>query len=328
MDTRRRSNVLSVYGAMSALAGVWMVCTVLNAPHLGATTPDAIRSAVPGAAIAAHPHAMGAQGTTVSAATRADLGAVSTGCISCHKETEDPHPVKQSITCVDCHGGDGAATDKAKAHPRPAFPDRWPTAANPPETYTLLNHESHAWIRFMNPSDLRVAPEVCGRCHSGIVNSVAKGSMVNSAQVYSTALYNNASVPLQGRDLLRELHAARRAADHQDAAGADRRRHAAARDPSVSAAVPALRDRTARQHLPRVRARRRTQVRARQPESRRCARAAGRDGEQSRLRHAGVGGPRHPRRAENASERSGAVVPRHERFARATIGTAAARRAT
>jgi len=200
MEMRRRS-MFSVYAAMSGLAGVWVVCTVLNGPRLAATTPDAL-AAMRSSALQrtsavgdAHPHAMGAQGTTVSAAARADLGAVSTGCISCHKETEDPHPVKQSITCVDCHGGDGAATDKAKAHPKPNFPDRWPTAANPPETYTLLNHESHAWIRFMNPSDLRVAPEVCGRCHSGIVNSVAKGSMVNSAQVYSTALYNNASVP-------------------------------------------------------------------------------------------------------------------------------------
>ena len=123
--------------------------------------------------------------------------APSDGCISCHNNAKDPHPVQQSLTCVDCHGGNGTATTKQAAHPVPAIAAAWPTAANPRSSFTLLNHERHEWIRFVNPSDLRVAPVVCGRCHEGIVRTVAKGPMVNSAQVYSTALYNNAMLPFK-----------------------------------------------------------------------------------------------------------------------------------
>jgi hypothetical protein len=197
MATRFRSKLFSVYGVMSALAGGWLAATVMTAPRVSAVTPDAVRSTAADGMIPGHPHAFGAQGTSVPDSAREGLGATSTGCLGCHTGAEDPHPTKQNITCVDCHGGDGTATDKTKAHPKPNYPDKWKTAANPHASYTLLNAESHEWIRFMNPSDLRVAPEVCGRCHNGIVNSVAKGSMVNSAQVYSTALYNNASVPFK-----------------------------------------------------------------------------------------------------------------------------------
>jgi hypothetical protein len=123
--------------------------------------------------------------------------APSDGCISCHKNAKDPHPVQQSLTCIDCHGGNGTATTKQAAHPMPAIAAAWRTAANPPSSFTLLNHERHEWIRFVNPSDLRVAPVVCGRCHEAIVRTVAKGPMVNSAQVYSTALYNNATLPFK-----------------------------------------------------------------------------------------------------------------------------------
>src|SRR5262245_14282138 len=124
-------------------------------------------------------------------------GQASDGCMTCHVNAKDPHPVQQSLTCVDCHGGNGTATTKDEAHPRPAFPDVWKSSANPHATYTLLNHERHEWIRFVNPSDLRVAAVVCARCHEAIVRSVQKGSMTNSAQVYSTELYNNASVPFK-----------------------------------------------------------------------------------------------------------------------------------
>ena len=49
----------------------------------------------------------------------------------------------------------------------------------------------------MNPSDSRVAPRICGKCHTDTVHNVQKGSMMNSAQVYSTALYNNGSLPFK-----------------------------------------------------------------------------------------------------------------------------------
>jgi hypothetical protein len=125
-----------------------------------------------------------------------------TGCITCHKNTADPHPNGgQGLTCTKCHGGNGSATTKESAHTaKPSNPAAWKSSANPEETYTLLNHENADWIQFVNPSDLRVAPRICGECHADIVHNVQVGPMMNSAQVYSTALYNNGSVP--GKDAI------------------------------------------------------------------------------------------------------------------------------
>jgi hypothetical protein len=124
---------------------------------------------------------------------------VSSGCITCHKETGDPHPGDADrLTCVQCHGGNGLASVKEQAHTaRPNYSELWKNSGNPHESYTLLNKENWHWIRFVNPSDSRVAPVTCGECHAPIVHSVQIGSMINSAQVYSTALYNNGSVPFK-----------------------------------------------------------------------------------------------------------------------------------
>ena len=304
---------LSFYGPLAALAAVWLVCAIVSAAP-PSDAPVAPKAQPLAAVNAAHPHAMGAQATQVPAGRTES--APSTGCMGCHTNATDPHPTKQNLTCVDCHGGDGAATSKEKAHPKPRYPDQWPSAANPHETYTLLNHERHEWIRFVNPSDLRVAPEVCGRCHGPIVRSVQKGPMTNSAQVYSTALYNNASVPFKDA-LFAENYTPR--GEPQIIRTLPPPTAEETRTKGILPVLfpfPAIRDRTARQHLPRLRARRRPQVRARQSQPRGRAGPAGRHRQQSRIRHAGIGRSRDPRRAENASERSGDVVPRHERFAR------------
>jgi tetratricopeptide (TPR) repeat protein len=49
------------------------------------------------------------------------LGANSQGCVECHAGIEEIHP-GYKLTCVDCHGGDGAATEKDKAHVLPKQP--------------------------------------------------------------------------------------------------------------------------------------------------------------------------------------------------------------
>ena len=48
--------------------------------------------------------------------------------------------------------------DLQQAHVWPRFPDAWGTSGNPVRSYTLLNHESPEFIRFVNPGDLRIAP--------------------------------------------------------------------------------------------------------------------------------------------------------------------------
>ena len=183
-------------GLMTVLGAFWLVAFIAGG------APPVATIAAPAAVVHAAPHPVGAVAQNAQTANTSGidfppLGAPSDGCLSCHKNAKDPHPVAQKLTCADCHGGDGTATTQEAAHPRPTFPEVWKTSANPHETYTLLNRENYNWIRFMNPSDLRVAPLVCARCHEGIVKSVAKGNMVNSAQVYSTALYNNGTVPFK-----------------------------------------------------------------------------------------------------------------------------------
>jgi hypothetical protein len=181
------------YGLLVAIAAVWFICAVVNAepPSAVPLKAEAVRARM---GAAAHPHAMGVQAAQAPAGG-ARVPEPSTGCMDCHKNAKDPHPVGQNLSCVDCHGGNGTATTKEAAHVKPAFPGVFASSANPANTYTILNHEKHDFIRFMNPSDLRTAPEVCGRCHDAIIRSVAKGPMVNSAQVYSTGLYNNSSIP-------------------------------------------------------------------------------------------------------------------------------------
>ncbi len=136
--------------------------------------------------------------------TVADAG--SRGCLSCHVGIEPMHasPAVQ-LSCVDCHRGDAAAgappgagpasaeylAAKDRAHVRPRFPERWPSAANPERSYTLTLEESPEWIRFVNPGDLRVARKTCGPCHLDQVNRVTKSPMTTSSIFWGAAAYAN-----------------------------------------------------------------------------------------------------------------------------------------
>src|SRR6185503_4473437 len=108
----------------------------------------------------------------------------SAGCLTCHTQTDATtmhlNPAVK-LGCTDCHGGNSSvrltggaqrgsdAYTKAfeSAHVLPRFPKSWhyPSSANPERTYTLLNRESPEFIRFINPSDYRMAKESCGACH-------------------------------------------------------------------------------------------------------------------------------------------------------------------
>ncbi|MDT5158233.1 MAG: hypothetical protein QOH51_2590 [Acidobacteriota bacterium] len=124
--------------------------------------------------------------------------APSESCMKCHTGIGDPHQTKlrNGPSCVDCHGGNGAGATKLEAHTaKPKHPEKWPNSANPEETYTLLNNENWDWIRFVNPSDLRTAQASCGKCHESYIKNLQKSAMTNSPQVYSSALYNNGSLP-------------------------------------------------------------------------------------------------------------------------------------
>ncbi|WP_020473488.1 hypothetical protein [Zavarzinella formosa] len=139
-------------------------------------------------------------GVDLLAQSKEAAAAKGTGCIACHQHTGDPHGKDTlHIGCTDCHGGNPSATDKNLAHVSPKYPEFWPTSANPVRSYTLLNHESPEFIRFVNPGDLRVAHVGCGttNCHPREVQTNRKQLMATGAMLWGAALYNNGSVPFK-----------------------------------------------------------------------------------------------------------------------------------
>jgi len=140
----------------------------------------------------------------------------SAGCRSCHTDTDhatmhvNPAVV---LGCTDCHGGNAVVTldrgvrqgDPAyrktldQAHVQPRYPDAWhyPSSANPPESYALLNRESPEFIRFMNPSDYRVVRDSCGACHLPIIEAAERSLMSNAAMFFEGASYNNGILPFK-----------------------------------------------------------------------------------------------------------------------------------
>jgi hypothetical protein len=109
----------------------------------------------------------------------------SAGCISCHTSTDEPtmHPTKTvHLGCTDCHGGNSSISiaagitansseyesAKEKAHVQPRDPKFKARSALPERVYTKWLKESADYIKFVNPGDLRVAPDTCGAsgCHA------------------------------------------------------------------------------------------------------------------------------------------------------------------
>jgi hypothetical protein len=149
----------------------------------------------------------------------------SEGCISCHTESDSKtmHTSPAVVLgCVDCHGGNaqikrpnqtddltkpnhGLAQQNSElylnalkqAHVKPLFPEEWnyPSSANPKASYTLLNKESAEFIRFVNPSDYRVARESCGNCHLAEIHKAERSMMATGAMLWGGAAYNNGILP-------------------------------------------------------------------------------------------------------------------------------------
>lgn len=138
--------------------------------------------------------------------------AKSAGCMSCHTETDSKSMHASPgvvLGCTDCHGGDaevffhegakGSDYDHAleKAHVLPSYPEDWgfPHSKNPEISYTLLNKEAKEFVRFVNPSDLRVAKEACGACHLEIVQAAKRSIMATGAMLFGAASYANNILP-------------------------------------------------------------------------------------------------------------------------------------
>lgn len=146
--------------------------------------------------------------------SRTEADGKSAGCIGCHTASDalSMHKSKAVVLgCTDCHGGDATMTVAAglkptdaayvavrdRAHVLPRYPEKWnwPISANPKRSYTLLNKEAPEYIRFVNPSDYRVARASCGACHVEIIEAAERSLMATGAMLWGGAAYNNGVAP-------------------------------------------------------------------------------------------------------------------------------------
>ena len=152
--------------------------------------------------------------TSFRGQSQEEAGRKSIGCISCHTSTDEPtmHPTKTvRLGCTDCHGGNssiaittGTAPNsreynsaKEKAHIQPRDPSFKNRSALPERTYTKWLKESAEYVKFVNPGDLRVAPETCGTagCHAAETRAVSTSMMTHGGFLWGAALYNNGGYP-------------------------------------------------------------------------------------------------------------------------------------
>ena len=148
--------------------------------------------------------------------TDAEVDQASRGCVSCHTDSDAKSMhVSQAVKlgCVSCHGGDAGAMLPAgltkgssqynavrdRAHVLPRYPKTWhyPSSANPKQSYALLNREAPAFVRFVNPSDYRVARQACGACHMELIEKAERSLMATGAMLFGGASYNNGIVPFK-----------------------------------------------------------------------------------------------------------------------------------
>ncbi len=148
--------------------------------------------------------------------TREDMLAANAGCVACHTASDAPTmhvSPAVNLSCVDCHGGNAVSgvdpawkaddpryvTLRDRAHVLPRYPEswHWPSSANPKRSYALLNKEAPEYVRFVNPSDYRVAREACGACHIEVIEATERSLMTTGAMFWGGAAYNNGIVPFK-----------------------------------------------------------------------------------------------------------------------------------
>ncbi|HYG76619.1 MAG TPA: hypothetical protein VEK08_16565 [Planctomycetota bacterium] len=130
--------------------------------------------------------------------TAEQAAAKSKNCQSCHKiENQSMHKTDVGLGCTDCHGGNPNALTKEEAHVQPRGP--WyghagSGSANPKRSGHVWMSEDPAFVRFVNPGDLRVAEFSCGKCHDGYAFKVKHSMMAHGAMLWNAALYNNGAI--------------------------------------------------------------------------------------------------------------------------------------
>ncbi len=144
--------------------------------------------------------------------TEEQAKAASVGCITCHTGIEHPNMHAEdtvNLGCADCHGGNPEISADAgkgtpqykeaerKAHVLPRLEENAARGGHPIRAYTNWIKESAEFVRFVNPGDLRIAPQTCGACHANETRNVKSSMMTHGAMLWGAALYNNGAYPLK-----------------------------------------------------------------------------------------------------------------------------------
>src|SRR2546427_1093354 len=154
------------------------------------------------------------ESASVRGRSREEADRKSSGCMSCHTSTDEPtmHPTKTvHLGCTDCHGGNSSVfvasgtarnapeyqSAKEKAHIQPRDASLRNRSNLPERTFTKWLTESAEYIKFVNPCDLRVAPETCGTAggHAAETRAVSTSMMTHAGMLWGAALYNNGGYP-------------------------------------------------------------------------------------------------------------------------------------
>ncbi len=203
-------------GLAGVLAGGLLASppSVPPSPAMAQPAPDPILPQHPPSAemLGEDPYPMPPElvGVDLNKQSAGEVDAKSSNCLQCHEQAKDPHYKSTvHIGCTDCHGANDMGLKGCTFPPRvpgqrgcPAAPpsrnpEAWISSANPVRSYTLLNHESPDFIRFVNPGDLRINHISCGttNCHPKIVQQDRKSMMTHGCMLWGAALYNNGSIP-------------------------------------------------------------------------------------------------------------------------------------
>jgi len=121
------------------------------------------------------------------------------GCVSCHEGIEAAHaPYIDAGRCSTCHGGDASRTLKKRAHVLP--PEDWAAIrgdALPPAPDGFirdfapdqLDATDPAYVRFINPGDIRVLDDTCGTCHPSHAATMPLSVMATNVGHYWPSLF-------------------------------------------------------------------------------------------------------------------------------------------
>ncbi len=129
-------------------------------------------------------------------------------CVSCHAPgnngIEDPHPWLY-VKCTDCHGGDPTKTTQVESHaaiPAAMANPKFPGRANVQYYYNYITthglesfgEEGIKFLRFLNPSDLRIADQTCGKssgCHAKTTASFKGSVILTEPGLLDSSLYRS-----------------------------------------------------------------------------------------------------------------------------------------